>query len=169
MVLKENLKKLTPEKQIEFLRGAYLGVDGVWFLVCEDEYDFDTALYLDVEVWKRFAKILAKRVKKIFDIEGEDTQTVVDTIGLRWTMENWEFEVPEYSPKRSVIRVLRCPFLGGLKRSNREIFAPKICDQVCKNVYRSWGKAINPKIKLEKPKKMGEGDKYCEFVYTLED
>lgn len=169
MVLKENLKKLTPEKQIEFLRGAYFGVDGVWFLVCEDEYDFDTALYLDVEVWKRFAKILAKRVKNMFDIEGEDARTVVDTIGLRWTIENWVFEVPEYSSKRSVLRVLRCPFLEGLERSNRKNFSPKICDPVCKNVYQSWGKAINPKIKLEKPKKMGEGDKQCEFVYTLED
>jgi hypothetical protein len=169
MVLKDVLKKLTPEKQIEFLHGAYTGVDGVWFLVCEDEYDFDTALYLDGEVWRRFAKILAKRVKKMFDIEGDDTRTVVDTIVLRWTMEKWKFEVMEYGPKRSVLRVLSCPWLEGLRRSNREKFAPKICDPVCEIVYHTWSEGINPKIKVEKPKKMGMGDKYCDFAFTLED
>jgi len=169
VVLKETLKKLTPEKQIEFLHGAYFGVDGVWFLVCEDEYDFDKALYLDGEVWRRFAKILAKRVKRMFDVEGDDPRTVADTIILRWTIEKWKFEVVEYGPKRSVLRVLTCPWLEGLKRSDREKLAPKICDPVCEIVYHSWSEAINPKIKVEKPKKMGEGNKYCDFIFTLED
>jgi hypothetical protein len=169
MIPKELLKKLTPEKQIEFLHGAYFGMDGVWFMVCEDEYDFDRALYLDCEVWRRFAKILAKRVKKMFSIEGDDARTAVDTLVLRWTMEKWKFEVVEYGSKRSVLRVLSCPWLEGFKRSNREKFAPKICDPVCETVYHSWSEAINPKIKLEKPKKMGEGEEYCDFVFTLED
>jgi predicted hydrocarbon binding protein len=169
MVLNEILKKLTPENQIEFLHGAYFGVDGVWFLVCEELYDFDTALNLDDEVWRRFAKILAKRVKRMFNIEGDDTRTVADTIILRWTIEKWKFEVIEYSPKRSVLRVLTCPWLEGLKRSHREKFAPKICDPVCETVYHSWSEAINPKIKVEKPKKMGEGDEYCDFIFMLED
>ena len=167
-MLKESLEKLTLEKQIEFLRGAYFGVDGVWFLVCEDEYGPDTALQLDTEVWRRFARILAKRVKRMFGVGGEDTETVVDTIGLRWTMENWEFEVPECSPERSVMRVRRCPWLEGLKRSNRESFASRICGPVCETVYQEWSQTINPKIKLERPKRLGRGDECCEFVYTLE-
>lgn len=168
MVQNEILKKLTPEKQIEFLHGAYFGVDGVWFLVCEDTYDFDTALNLDSEVWRRFAKILAKRVKKMFNIEGDDTQTVADTITLRWTIEKWKFEIIEYTPKRSILRVLSCPWLEALRRSERENFAPKICDPVCEIVYHSWSESINPKIKVQKPKKMGEKDEYCDFIFTLE-
>lgn len=169
MVLRESLNKLTSEKEIEFLRGAYFGVDGVWFLVCEDEYDFDKALYLDGEVWKRFAKILAKRVKRLFDVEGDDAETVADTLALRWTMEKWEFEVLEYSAKRSVLRVTSCPWLEGLKKSNREKFIPKICDPVCEIVYHSWAEAINPKIKVEKPKTRGKGDTHCDFIFTLKE
>jgi len=157
---------LPPEKVAEFFRGAYAGIDGVWFMSIEKKYGLNEAAELDAQVWSVFARILAKRVMREFNVSGDGLSTLVRTITLRWHMEKWRFEVPVCESDKAVMVVRICPWLEALKKAGREHVVPVMCDEVCEAVYRSWAETINPNISLERPKRMGNGDSFCEFRYT---
>ncbi|MHA1606250.1 MAG: DUF6125 family protein [Candidatus Freyarchaeota archaeon] len=162
------LNVVPPEMAAEFFRSAYAGIDGVWFMCVEEKYGLEEAAELDAKVWSIFARILAKRVMKWFGVKGCDVEALVKTITLRWTMEGWEFKVPVCRSDRAVMLVRRCPWLETIRKSGREHVIPLVCGKVCEAVYQNWAQTVNPNIRLRRPRRMGEGDELCEFIYTYE-
>lgn len=157
---------IPPEKAAEFFRGAYAGIDGVWFMCIEEKYGLGEAAELDARVWSTFARILAKRIMREFNVRGDGLDTLVRTIALRWRMEKWRFDVPVCEGDKAVMVVRVCPWLEALRKAGREHVIPAMCGEVCEAVYRSWAETINPNIHLERPRRMGSGDPFCEFRYT---
>ena len=51
---------LTNKDRAEYYNRSYKAVDGLWFVKAEEQFDFDTALELDKEVWKVMPKIQAR-------------------------------------------------------------------------------------------------------------
>ena len=45
---------------VEYLRRSYFAVDGLWFMMLEDELSFEKALEMDVKVWGVVPKIQAR-------------------------------------------------------------------------------------------------------------
>ena len=41
---------------LEYFKKSYFAVDGLWFLIVEEENSFEYALELDKKVWKVLAK-----------------------------------------------------------------------------------------------------------------
>ena len=69
--MREDLEKLTKEELINYIEDLsknWLVIDGTWFQVAEREYGLERAIELDVEQWKRFTVIEAKRIMKGFNI-----------------------------------------------------------------------------------------------------
>ena len=69
--MREDLEKLTREELINYIEDLsknWLAIDGTWFQVAEREYGLERAIELDVEQWKRFTVIEAKRIMKSFNI-----------------------------------------------------------------------------------------------------
>jgi len=69
--MREDLEKLSKEELINYIEDLsknWLAIDGTWFQVAEREYGLERAIELDVEQWKRFTVIEAKRIMRGFNI-----------------------------------------------------------------------------------------------------
>ena len=62
----KNLNALTKDELIELI-GIYsknwLAMDGVWFQSVERKFGMDEAMFHDMQAWKRFTVIEARRIK----------------------------------------------------------------------------------------------------------
>ena len=69
--MKEDLNILSKEELIAYIEDIsknWLAIDGTWFQAVEKEFGLDKAMKLNVEQWKRFTVIEAKRIKNRFKI-----------------------------------------------------------------------------------------------------
>ena len=67
----ENIQDLPREKLIELCEiyaKNWLATDGLWFQEVERAAGFAEALKLDMEMWRKFTVIEAKRVKQFLDL-----------------------------------------------------------------------------------------------------
>ena len=65
------LQQLTKEELIELIEiysKNWLALDGVWFQSVEAKFGMDEAMYHDIEAWKRFTAIEAKRIKDFLNL-----------------------------------------------------------------------------------------------------
>ena len=53
----------------EYLQNSYAKVDGLWFLKIEEQFGFEKALDMDLEVWKVMPKIQARYLKSVPEIK----------------------------------------------------------------------------------------------------
>ncbi len=70
---KEILNRMTKEQLIALLEiysKNWLAHDGVWFQSVERKYGMDEAMVHDMEAWKRFTVIEAKRIKDFLKLEA---------------------------------------------------------------------------------------------------
>jgi hypothetical protein len=64
---KERLSKLSKEQLIAYIDMCaknWLAMDGVWFQSVEKKDGMDTAMWHDVEIWKKFTVFEAQRIKE---------------------------------------------------------------------------------------------------------
>ncbi len=52
----------------EYFQNSYAKVDGLWFLNIEEQFGFEKALDIDLEVWKVMPKIQARYLKSVPEI-----------------------------------------------------------------------------------------------------
>ena len=85
----DNLSREEAIKHLKFLSGLAVAVDGLWFMAVEKATDYDKALQLDVDVWVGYAKVLVKRIRRNFEINGTGLQALKEIIShdpMRWSM-----------------------------------------------------------------------------------
>ena len=76
---KEELVKI-----IEIYAKNWLAMDGVWFQSIERKLGMDEAMYHDVEVWKRFTKTEARRIKAFLRLpEKAGLEGLAEALNLR--------------------------------------------------------------------------------------
>lgn len=66
-----SIEDLPREKLIELCRTIAkntIALDGVWFQAVEREHGFDDALALDVEAWRRYTTIEARRIRQLLGL-----------------------------------------------------------------------------------------------------
>jgi|GEM_PF-417820 len=158
---------LSAQRDIELLKKMYMLVDGLWFRLVENKFGYAAALELDNEVWTEFAKRVATRIKKMYGIEGEDPSSIFETIEVRWKLEGWNYEVVKKSDEECIVKVLRCPWVDGLRKADRYSIIPDICSKICINLYREWTRAINPNVSFERDSEIGLGGNFCLFKWKL--
>lgn len=72
MINSDNLNALSKEKLIELIEiyaKNWLALDGVWFQSVESKDGMAAAMEHDLEAWKRFTEIEARKLKKFLDLE----------------------------------------------------------------------------------------------------
>jgi hypothetical protein len=85
--------RLQGEDLVKWLREAYFAVDGLWFLTLEERLGLEAALEVDVEVWRRFAKVMARRVVKRLNIDASRVEGIVESLQPFFDWEGWEVDV----------------------------------------------------------------------------
>ena len=71
MLTQEELEKLSREQLIELLlidSKNLVAMDGVWFQSVEREQGMDCAMHHDEEIWKRYTRSEAKRIKQFLGL-----------------------------------------------------------------------------------------------------
>lgn len=69
-----NIDDLPREKLIELVSNFsknWLAMDGLWFQTIEKKHGMDEAMEHDINVWKYFSAIEAKRIKELLELEEQ--------------------------------------------------------------------------------------------------
>lgn len=137
---------LKPEEALEWLREAYLIMDGLWFVLVESRMGLDTALMLDFEVWKTFGKVISRRVKRSLNVERGDLKIAVSSLGFLFSMEGWEVREASLRHDEARLDVRHCPWWSYLKRVGRGSLVERVCPTVCNLLFNSWVSEFNSEV-----------------------
>lgn len=152
--MQEDLEKLNKEELIELLVMAsknLVAMDGVWFQVLEERDGMDRAMEIDTEVWKRYPKSEATRLKKFLKLdEHPGLEGLERALHYNYNVlsneasMHWEND-PEKG-KALVFRIEVCRVQAARSRKGME-FHP--CKPVGINEYTAFAKAIDERIEVE--------------------
>ena len=123
----------------------WLAHDGVWFQAIEKKYGIDVAVELDIEAWRHFTVIEAKRIMDRLDMKpGGGIPAIVECLKHRFYARLNLQDCIEVSDRRVVFRMLECRVQSARKRKG-------LANHPCKSVgiveYSEFAKVIDSRIK----------------------
>lgn len=171
--MREDLEPLTKEELLDYIEDLsknWLAIDGTWFQAVEKEYGLEKAIELDVEQWKRFTVIEAKRIMNRFKIpENGGITALIKALTFRLYANINKQEVLEVSENRCVFRMNDCRVQSARKRRGLSDFP---CKQVGIQEYSLFAKAIDPRIEtkcIACPPDSHPDNYWCAWEFTLMD
>ncbi len=154
---------------IEDLAKRWLAHDGLWFQAVERAYGLEAALAVDAEVWEQFSALEAARIKRILGLPdtGGGLEALEQALRFRlYAFLNRQESVRE-APDRLVFRMTECRVQAARRRKQ---LAPFPCKQVGLVEYRSFARAIDPRIEtrcLQCPPDPVIPGCFCAWGFTL--
>jgi len=146
--MNENLNKLSKGELITYIEDIsknWLAIDGTWFQAVEKEFGLDKAMELNVEQWKRFTVIEAKRIKNRFKIpDNGGIPALIQALKYRIYANINVQEFVEVSENRCVFRMNNCRVQYARKSRGLPDFP---CKSVGIQEYSLFAKTIDPRIK----------------------
>jgi hypothetical protein len=154
-------------KYLEFLSGLTMAVDGLWFVAAEKATDFDRALEMDVNVWKRYAPLLVRRIRKNFTLDGTGLAALKQIMShdpMWWTVD---VVLTEDTPERLIFEVRDCPALAAMEKMERKQLT---CEPVERAYLEALAAAVDSRIKvqaLKLPPRKSPGEICCRWAFHL--
>ena len=142
----ENMSKDELCSLIEIYSKNWLAMDGVWFQSVERKFGMDEAMEHDIEVWKSFTKIEAKRIKEFLKLPEQ--------AGLDGLKQALSYRLYANLNKDEIIikgntllyRTLECRVQSARSRKGME-FHP--CKAVGIVEYTGFAQVIDPRFTCE--------------------
>jgi hypothetical protein len=164
----DNFEKSDLLKIMEDFAKNWLAHDGLWFQTIESKYGLEAAIQADIEAWRKFAPIEAKRIKKRFQIpDNGGIPALVKALGLRmYTCINQQ-QIIEETQNRVVFQMIDCRVQSARTRKGMALFP---CQPVGIVEYESFAREIDPKIKtrvLRCPPDEFNGECHCAWEFTI--
>jgi len=160
--------QISPDKLVELCSRSAYTLDGLWFTLVEEKFGLDTALEIDVEVWRRLCLVQARRVQKYFPIdETSPIRKLIKVIELDPLLAIFKPEAVELSDSHAVLRFTDCPPQKARIRDGRGEFP---CKAVGLAFLNSYIEVIQPEIKLSCsvcPPDTHPADYWCEWRLEL--
>ena len=142
-VLIENIpKKKLADFVFMHLRNMW-AVDGLYYLGIEESFGTEAATDIDRKVWEVMGIIEARRIKKLFDIDGTDISSMIKALsysGWALDLENKEIIVEK---NRAIVRNIKCRVQNTRLKKGLVEFG---CKPVRFGFLKSFAKEINPNI-----------------------
>ena len=132
------MKKVSQDDKLFFFERSFFTLDGLWMIDTEEMANWETALKIDVIVWKKLLNVVIRRLKKYLQLEKNDLRNLIDILTFRWSIEGWEYRVlqPEYGKVKIVVD--QCPYQAAMSRNpERTEKQPLICKEMCIPFYKS--------------------------------
>jgi hypothetical protein len=122
----------------------WLAHDGLWFQAVEKRYGMDVAIEADIEAWRSFTVIEAKRIMERLGLQpGGGIPALVACLQHRLYARLNLQDVIEQSDIRVVFRMLDCRVQSARKRRGLPDFP---CKEVGIVEYSEFAKTIDPRI-----------------------
>jgi len=143
-------------------------VDGLYYMFIEEEFGTEAATEIDRKVWEVMGKIEARKIKKLFNIEGNDISSAMKALSYSgWAMDLEDKEIIVEKDK-AIVRNVRCRVQNTRLSKGLSEFG---CKPVRFGFLKSFAKEFNSDIKVTckvcPPDKHPE-DLWCEWVFTLD-
>lgn len=162
--------KISLDDKLFFFEKTFFTLDGLWMIDTEDMTNWETALKIDVIVWKELLKVVIRRLKKYLQLEKNDLRTLIDILTFRWSIEGWKYKVLQSDVDKVKIIVNQCPYKAAMDRNpERKEKQKLICRDMCIPFYKSVIKDFNENIKMNRTTHMGLGDNVCDFSFSYEE
>ena len=163
------MRELTTQDKLFFFK-HFFTLDGLWMIETENKADWDTALEIDLIVWKRLLKIIFRRIKRHLGISSNSIGELVKILTFRWAAEGWDLQIMTLKNNEVYIEIKNCPYKSAMDRNpERQEKIPLICNNMCKPFYKEIIREFNSKIELKRNNFMGLGGKNCDFHFILPD
>lgn len=149
---------------VEYLRRSYHAVDGLWFVMVEEDLGFESALDLDRRVWEVMAKIQARKAQELLGPGDDPLTDLARCFRLKLDADGHEYEChATHDEARFVLPA--CPWLALLRKSRREHLAPRIAHAVCATEGRVWCREFGEGLEFDIPQMACEGAPVCEMRF----
>jgi hypothetical protein len=155
-----------PDFILMHLRNMW-SVDGLYYLGIEEKYGTEIATEIDKNVWKVMGKLEARRLKKLFNFNGDNLSILAKYLKLSaWVLDLEDKEIIEEKDK-IIIRNIKCRIQDTRIQKGLSEFS-------CKNVrwgfLKSFTSEINPDIDVVcevcPPDKHDENI-WCEWIFKM--
>ena len=171
--MNKELKKLSKEELINYIEDLsknWLAIDGTWFQAVEKKYGMDEAINCDIDSWKVFTVVEAKRIMKRFNIqENGGINALIKALKFRVYANINEQEIVEVTENRCIFRMNDCRVQSARKRKNFPDFP---CKSVGIFEYSLFAKTIDKRIKTSciccPPDKHPE-NYYCSWEFKIKE
>lgn len=174
----------------EYLQNSYSKVDGLWFLKTEEQFGFEKALELDLEVWKIMPKIQARHLKSVPEIKeiADSFDMFLECLKIKMKLDNFITRIVQSSQDTSskikgskkpagnspdlvenkviTVTVNNCPWYNLMIKSGRENVSEKIGSMICGNEYSVFASEFDKNIKFELGSRICSKSACCKFVFT---
>lgn len=151
----------------EYYRRSYFAVDGLWFMKTEEAHGFEEALRLDAEVWGVLAKIQARKARELLKLEGGTVKDLITALKLKWTAEEYDYEILEADDAHGVVLLRACPWFEIMQKSGREQLTHRIGECVCTREYAAWATEFSPKMEVSVDEMLCAGKESCRLRFNI--
>lgn len=145
----ENLEGLTKEQLMELIEiysKNWLAMDGLWFQAFEGKYGMDEAMETDIDVWRKFTVIEAKKIKKFLGLgEHPGLEGLAKALSLRLYANVNKDEIT-IEGNTLTYRMLECRVQHARSSKGME-FHP--CKSVGIVEYQGFAKTIDDRIECQ--------------------
>ena len=156
---------------LEMLRRSYFAVDGLWFVLLEEDDGLERALELDERVWQVMPKIQARKARELLGVEERTPAALVRCMALKLAAEGHRYSVSSPNSEVAEIVISECPWRNVLLQSGRDQLGPAIADHICSTEAAVWAKEFSPADGPPVVACMGEslchGDSYCRVSFRV--
>lgn len=147
----------------------WLAHDGIWFQAIEKKYGMDVAVELDIEAWRGFTVIEAKRIMDRLGIKaGGGIPALVECLKHRFYSRLNLQECIEVTESRAVFRMNDCRVQSARKRKG-------LADHPCKSVgiveYSEFAKTVDARIQtrcIVCPPDVHPEEYWCAWEFSIQ-
>ncbi|MBD3292432.1 MAG: hypothetical protein GF393_05880 [Armatimonadia bacterium] len=161
------------EMIIEMLRRSYFAVDGLWFVMLEEQEGLERALQIDEDVWRVMPKIQARKARELIHADADTPGALARCMALKLAAEGHRYDVHFENSGHVEVVISRCPWREVLEQSEREHLGPDIADRICATEIAAWADEFSPEegpqIVATMAESICDGDKCCRYVFRVSD
>jgi len=122
-------------------------MDGFWYLSVMNRFDNDTAVELDLWVWRRLVKYEMDRLTRLLGIQGNGAPALARALGATPWFANLGCSFELDGKGRAVLSVTRCPTLEALEKegTGRE---KRHCQEVEATIFKYYADYFDSAIRV---------------------
>ncbi|MFA4859330.1 DUF6125 family protein [Methanoregula sp.] len=164
MVLRQN----DDNEELTDAAKNWLAIDGLWFQAVEQAYGMDAAVAMDCDVWKLFAAIEARRIRKRLHLPEQGGLDALE-IALKnrlFTHVN-EYEIRRPDGTTLIVATKTCRVQAARERKGLPLF---FCKAVGLAEFPVFALTIDSRVVTEClscPPELQPGTPYCSWKFTL--
>lgn len=147
----------------------WLAHDGLWFQAIEQARGSEEAILYDIEAWRSFTVLEAKRIKQFLDLpEQGGLEALARALRFRLYAFVNKQEILRPDADTLIFRMLECRVQSARERKNLPDFP---CKPVGEVEYSLFASAIDPHIKttcLACPPDHHPAEHYCAWKFTVD-